>query len=169
MYDFIANIFQVKGAGYDFNVGYATGVGVVLAVLVLLLSVRLILAFIFRTRRCHEIRIKGEDGDVFVSRNAVNSVVNSLEKEFKNLIISKVSLNAVRKRQFINIYVDFNADSGGLPPQADELKRRVLEALETVFGITTVRKVHICLRNVQLVDVPKSKTETTTAPLADVV
>jgi hypothetical protein len=160
MLDFIKQVVQAKGAAaHDFNLGYLTGVGVVLLIVLVLLVIRIIFAIAFRRKRCNGITIKDSKGDVFISRPAVETVVKSLEKDFKFLTISKVGLWTRKRVQYIKIYIDFDASGGGLPPQASGFQDRVLAALKDVFGIESVRKVYISLRKVKLNELPPAKPE----------
>ncbi|QSH41471.1 alkaline shock response membrane anchor protein AmaP [Lentisphaerota bacterium ZTH] len=138
----------------DFNKGYLAGVAIVLLVILALLVLRIILALIFRKKRCSSIKMKADNGDTCVSRAAITSVVKSLEKEFKFISISRVNLYATKKAQFLDILIDFDASGGGLPPQSDKFKSRVLEAVGEVFGIHTIKKVHLNLRHINLDKAP---------------
>ena len=64
--------------------------------------------------------------------------------------IDKVRLYTRSKQQFLNIQIDFDASGGGLPPLSADLQIRVLSALKEVFGIESITKVHITLRNITI-------------------
>ncbi len=147
---FFKSIFQAKGAALDFNRGFLSAIAVILAILFILLVLRLIVAFIFRTRRCGGVTINGDNGDVFISSSAITSLIRSLEQEFKFVEIDKVRLYTRSKQQFLNIQIDFDASGGGLPPLSADLQARVLSALKDVFGIESITKVHITLRNITI-------------------
>ena len=147
---FFKSIFQVQGPARDFNMGFLSAIAVILAILFILLVLRLIVAFIFRTRRCSGVTINGENGDVFISSSAITSLIRSLEHEFKFVEIDKVRLYTRSKVQFLNIQIDFDASGGGLPPLSADLQARVLSALKEVFGIESITKVHITLRNITI-------------------
>ena len=147
---FFKSIFQAKGEALYFNRGFLSAIAVILAILFILLVLRLIVAFIFRTRRCSGVTINGENGDVFISSSAITSLIRSLEHEFKFVEIDKVRLYTRSKVQFLNIQIDFDASGGGLPPLSADLQSRVLSALKDVFGIESINKVHITLRNITI-------------------
>lgn len=147
---FFKSIFQAKGAALDFNRGFLTAIAVILLILFILLVLRLLVAFIFRTRRCSGITINGNNGDVFISSSAITSLIRSLEHEFKFVEIDKVRLYTCNRQQFMNIQIDFDASGGGLPPLSANLQARVLSALKDVFGIESITKVNITLRNVTI-------------------
>ncbi|MCP3965857.1 MAG: alkaline shock response membrane anchor protein AmaP [Lentisphaerae bacterium] len=169
MQELINKIIQFgKIQGNEFNKGYLTGVAIVVLAILVLLVLRIILALIFRKKRCSSIKIKSDNGDTCVSRAAITSVVKSLEKEFKFINISRVNLYATKKVQFLDVLIDFDASGGGLPPQSDKFKERVLEAVKEVFGIATVRKVHIHLRNINLDKAPVKTLPSVNVPKIEV-
>jgi hypothetical protein len=147
---FFKSIFQAKGAALDFNMGFLSAITVILAILFILLVLRLIVAFVFRTRRCGGVTINGANGDIFISNSAITSLIRSLENEFKFVEIDKVRLYTRNKQQFLNIQIDFDASGGGLPPLSADLQNRALAVLKGVFGIESINKVHITLRNITI-------------------
>ncbi len=150
MPEFIKVLVQQQNSElYDFNLGYIAGITVVVVILLLLLILRLLLAFIFRGRRCPGITISDPRGDVFISRTAVHTVIKSLEKEFRHFSIYKVALYG-KKRHNIKIFINFDASGGGLPPQTTEFKGRVLDELKNTLGIDTINKVHVHLKNIKI-------------------
>lgn len=149
---FFKSIFQAEGATRDFNMGFISAIALVLAILFFLLILRLVVAFIFRNRRCHGITINGENGDIFISGSAITSLIRALENEFKFVAIDKVRLYTRSRQPFLNIQIDFDAAGGGLPPQSADLQLRVLASLKETFGIESIKKVHITLRNITVSD-----------------
>lgn len=147
---FFRSIFQAKGAALDFNRGFLTALAVALALAFILLTLRLLVAFIFRTRRCSGVTIARPNGNVFISSSAITSLIRALEHEFKFVEIDKVRLYARSKQQFLNIQIDFDASGGGLPPLAADLQDRVLTVLKEVFGIDSIAQIHITLRNITI-------------------
>ncbi|MHB9137835.1 MAG: alkaline shock response membrane anchor protein AmaP [Victivallaceae bacterium] len=147
---FWKSIFQAKGSALDFNMGFISAIAVILAILLFLLILRLVIAFVFRTKRCHGVTINGENGDIFISSAAITSLIRSLENDFKFVAIDKVRLYTRNRQQFLNIQIDFDASGGGLPPQSADLQLRVLATLKETFGIESISKVHITLRNITI-------------------
>ncbi len=143
----------------DFNLGYFFALVVVGVTLLALFIIRIILKIIFRKKRCHTISIKSDNGCAFISCSAIMAVIKALEKEFSALTINKVNLFRYGKKPFIDIYLDFDASKGGLPAHAEKFKLRVIQSLESLFGIKNIKKVHLHLRNVQLQDADILKTE----------
>jgi hypothetical protein len=143
----------------DFNLGYFFALVVVGFTLLGLFLIRVILKIVFRKKRCNSISIKSGNGDAFISSTAIMSVIKALEKEFKSLTINKVNLYRYRNSPFLEVYLDFDASKGGLPSHADKFKKRVIESLDTLFGIKNIRKVHLFLRHIQLHDLDILKTE----------
>ena len=152
-------LIAIKIPVNDFNMGYFFALVVVGLTLLGLFLIRIILKIIFRKRRCNNISIRSGNGDAFISSTAIMSVIKALEKEFKSLTINKVNLYRRRHSPFLEIYLDFDASKGGLPAHADKFKKRVIESLETLFGIKNVRKVHLFLRHIQLHDLDVLRTE----------
>jgi preprotein translocase subunit SecF len=153
MAEYFKQFFQTGNpSSNEFNQGYIAAIAVILLVLLLVLVLRLILGLVFRRKSCHGITVKQEKGDVFVSRSAVDTVVKSLKSDFKHIKIAKVTIRGNKNSQHIRIYLDFENSGGGLPPQSADLQTRVLEALKKNFGIDSVRKVHITLREIKMIE-----------------
>ena len=143
----------------DFNLGYFFALVVVALTLLGLFLIRIILKIVFRKKRCSSIIIKSNNGDTFISAIAIMSVIKALEKEFRSLSINKVDLYRYRKTPFLEVYLDFDASNGGLPPHADKFKKRVIESLDSLFGIKNIKKVRLHLRHIQLHDLDVIKTK----------
>jgi hypothetical protein len=137
-----------------FNQGYITGIAVILGVLVLLLILRLMAAFVFRTKRCSCITIAGEHGDIHIAATAITTSVKALENEFKFINIEKVKLLSRKNNPYMNIDIIFNPNGGGLAPQSSELQAKVISTLFDTFGIEGIKRVDISLKNIT---VEKSK------------
>lgn len=134
----------------DFNTGYFFALFVVGATLLGLFIIRIIIKIIFRKKRCHAINIKSANGNAVISCSAIMAVIKALENEFNALTINKINLFRYRRQPFLEIYIDFDASKGGLQSHSEKFKVRVIESLEALFGIKSIRKVHLYLRHVQL-------------------
>lgn len=133
-----------------FKDGYICGLTVALAVIAALLLLRIVIAWIFRERRCKGIEVKEADGDLFVSSDAVGEVINSLQKEFEFIHIDKLYLYTRGRRHKVLLHVTFNTDGGGMPEQFARLKQRIKGAMEDVFGITSISKISVHCRKVSI-------------------
>jgi len=160
MIDYIGKMLHMLNIDDNaFTRGYFFALAVVCLTLLCLFIIRIILKIIFRKKRCHTINIKSDNGIAFISCSAIMAVIKALEKEFSALTINKVNLFRYGKKPFIDIYLDFDASKGGLPAHAEKFKLRVMQSLESLFGIKNIKKVHLHLRNVQLQDADILKTE----------
>ena len=141
-----------------FSRGYFFALVVVSLTLIGIFLIRIILKIIFRKKRCHTISIKADNGSAFISCSAIMAVIKALEKEFSAFTINKVNLFRYGNKPFIEIYLDFDASKGGLPAHAAKFKIRVIESLDSLFGIKNIKQVHLHLRHVQLHDADIFKT-----------
>ena len=139
----------------EFNLGYMFALMVIALTLLVLFIIRIILALIFRKKRCSKISIKSANGDAFISCTAIMSVIKALEKEFNALTINKVNLYRYGQKPFLEVYLDFDASQGGLPEHSERFKQKVIESLDKLFGIRNIKCVHLHLRNVKLDGVPE--------------
>jgi len=130
----------------DFNRGYLTGVALVLAISLVLLLFRIVLALIFRTRRARAIVVKADDGDIQISQNAISAAVGLLLKEFPELVLDslKICRNGGR-RYFLVIQCRFHSSARTFPDVAAQVKEMLFQGLERQFGIRDLRRIRIVL------------------------
>jgi hypothetical protein len=136
----------------DFNLGYFFALTIVAITVLIIVILRIILKLIFRKKRCHNINIKSDNGNAVISCPAIMTVIKALEEEFNAFSINKVNLFRYGNKPFLEIHLDFDASMGGLPSHADKFKLRVIESLDSIFGINNIKKVNIYLHHIQLND-----------------
>ena len=74
----------------DFNRGYAAAIGLVFALLLLLLALKIIFKLLFRTRRCGAIPVRCPTGDLVVSRGAIENAARQVLDEFPQLAVRRI-------------------------------------------------------------------------------
>ncbi|MCF6177442.1 MAG: alkaline shock response membrane anchor protein AmaP [Victivallaceae bacterium] len=134
----------------DFNLGFFAGVGFALLLIIILLTVEIIIMIIFRKKKCSGITISEADGETFVSKSAISSLIMHLEKDFPLISIKKLLLYRCRKNHILKLYIDFNDDGSGLPPQSKKLKSEIRSLLNHTFGIDSIKKIIIDVKNATL-------------------
>ncbi|MDD3118008.1 MAG: hypothetical protein PHQ27_02395 [Victivallales bacterium] len=145
-------IGPLHGQWTEFNAGFLTGVGVVAAAVVVLLLLRLMLWLFRRRRRCRGIDIQEENGPVLIAADAIRDLVLSLQPEFPDLTMTRVRLYCRGRYQQLELQVTFDVGVRNMPEQRQRLKVRILEVLEQVLGITSVREVGIYCRALRVSD-----------------
>ena len=130
----------------DFNRGYLAGVALVLAVVVLFLVLRLVLGFVFRTRRARAIVVTADDGDIQISQDAVAAAVESLLAGFPELVLDtlKIYRNGGH-RYFLLLQCRFRSTEKTFPDVVAQVKENIFHGLEKQFGISELRKIRIVL------------------------
>ena len=97
----------------DFNRGYFAALVLMLALLVLVLVLRLILMLIFRTRRCRQIEIKSEGGDILIARDAVTDAARAELAQYPELAVKQIGLYRRGRRYSLLIRCDFTPGRDG--------------------------------------------------------
>lgn len=145
----------------DFNRGYVLGVGVVLAVVLLILMVKILMAIAFRTRRCREIVVSAPDGDVMVAYEAVKGAITTAVTRFPAFGVRDIKLYRRGKRTYlVELFGSFDASGSAVfPQQAMEIKQTIFGALESIFGIDNVRQIRIHLESLSGARVEKVQLE----------
>ena len=151
----------------DFNLGFFAGVGLALILVLILITVEIIFMLFFRQKKCSGITIAEADGDTFVSKTAISSLIMHLEKDFPLISIKKLLLYKKGKKHSLKIYINFNDDGSGLPPQSKKLKSEINSLLNHTFGINTIKKITLNVNDRQHKDKPAVKLDAkTTTPIA---
>ncbi len=141
--------------GNEFDAGYLTGAAVVVGLLLLLLVLRLLIKLIFRVRRVSQVLIPRSDGDITVSREAVEAAARQVMEEFSQLSVRRIQLFRDRKQYFLRLCCSFSAAEHGLPEIIDKVKPRMIEKLRKVFGIENLSRIKFQID--ELETVPMSK------------
>ena len=132
-------------AGNEFERGFFTALLLTAAILLLLLLICLILKIIFRKPSVPGVTLPREDGDIFISRNAIFSVVSRLEEFFPELEIRKVALNRSGRELSMSVTVWFYQQDSTFDALAGSLKQRIFDTLKQSLGIDSVKSVAVVL------------------------
>lgn len=135
---------------FDFQVGYVSGVGLAIAIILLAILVKILHYFFRYPRKLSGISIPGTDGEIFISAGAITDLVKSTEDDFQFVTISKVQLLDKKIHHAVDLHIDFDIEGGRLPLISSELQLRVLSNLKDTFGIDSIKEVNIRIRKVTL-------------------
>ena len=138
----VASIFLIKGITVE-TIAYIVA-GVVF-LLLLILAVRLVFFFIFRTRRCNKVLVPSADGSLIVTRKAIESVVRAELAKYAQITVRKLVLYRRGKRYSLKLFCLFSGEGAGLPKISQELKPRIREVMNNLFGIETMAEISICI------------------------
>lgn len=148
-------IFNIKPETFDkilqsdFNCGFIAALAFVVFVLLVLLVIRLLLFLVFRTRRCGKVIVPSRDGNLIVTRKAIESVVRAELAGFSQIIVRKLVLYRRGKKYSLALYCQFSKEGTGMPEIAQDLKVRIKEVMNKLFGIDTMNEVSICIEQLK--------------------
>ncbi len=125
----------------DFNRGYATGIALVLGVMILLCVLKIIWRLMFRVRRCGAVEVRCDGGDLVISRSAVENAARQVLAAFPQLDVDRIQLFRKGQRYRLRLHCAFATDGGGLPEIASKVKPKMTETLHRVFGIDTLDQI----------------------------
>lgn len=149
IYEWIDKFVMDLPATTEFERGFYLALLLAAAVFFLLFLLCLILKLIFRKPSVPGVTLVREDGDIFISRNAIFAAVCRLEKDFPELEIIKVVMNRNRKQELgLTVTVLFDEDNRAFDTVAGEFKSRVFVMLNKSFGIESVKSVAIVLAKI---------------------
>lgn len=127
-----------------FNSGFLTGVATAIGIIAILLFLRIVIAVIFRRKKCNGITMQAELGDIFVSTSAITAAIRTLEAEFDALVIQKIRLLESKNAKVkVCIQLIFDEKGGNFKLYSQNFQRRVLTKLRDAFGIESIDKVDI--------------------------
>ncbi len=132
---------SAQATSVDFRNGYIAGVLIALIVVLLLMIIRTLFKFIFREKRCRSIIIREKDGDLLISADAIYDVIKSIQPEFRYIHFNKIQLYRRKNAYRVLLHINFNTQGGGMPRQREELKNRIKNLLNEVFGIDSIKRV----------------------------
>jgi hypothetical protein len=145
VYSLVERYFYALPANNDFERGFFAAMLLTAAIFLLLLLLCLILKIIFRKPAVPGVTLPREDGDIFISRNAIFSTVSRLEEVFPELEISKITLHRSRSELAMTVSVLFYENGSPCDALAGNLKQRIFETLKNKLGIDTVKSVSVIL------------------------
>ncbi len=142
----------VSGGGFllpgenDFERGFYTALILAGLVLFLVIVLCLIAKLLFRKPAVPGVTLEREDGDIFISRNALSTAVFHLEDEFPGFEVLKVLLGHGRRGELeLAVTVLFDEKSGAFDKISNSFKKRVFDILQHSFGIDSIKSVSIAL------------------------
>ena len=162
---FIVNLPAVN----EFERGFYLALLLTALVFFLLLLLCLILKLIFRKPAVPGVTLEREDGDIFISRNAIFTAVCRLESAFPELEILKV--NMLRKRHgelALAVTVMFDERDKSFDAVAGAFKQQVFAMLNKSFGIDAIKSVAINLAKIPAVkDVDEDDSSKNVPPISN--
>ena len=149
IYNFINSFFNFWPMASDFEKGFRCAMVLAALIFLLLFLLGLILKLIFRKPSVSGVTLTREDGDIFISRNAVYTAVCRLEKEFPQFEILKVVMQRDRHHNLnLTVTVLFDPAGESFDMSAAEFKQRVFNMLNKSFGIECIKSVSIILAKI---------------------
>ena len=143
----------------DFNCGYIAALITVAVLLIVLLIIRLLLFLAFRTRRCSKITVALPDGEIVINRNAVEAAVRNELKQFPQLAVRKLLIFQRGKKYQMKLFCTFDGNGSGMPEISGELRSRIKEAMESLFGIRSLTDISICIERLNKDDAEAADTD----------
>lgn len=132
--------------GSDFNRGYMAALALVLVLLVVLLVLRFIFFLSFRTRKCKVVTIPDSQGDITISRTAVENAVRNTFTAHPELELRELKLFRKGHTYMLRLHCALDGSQGSaFAALVDELRPALLEMLKETFGITNMRKIRFVL------------------------
>lgn len=135
--------------GNDFARGYMAALSLFIAIFVLVLFVRIALWLCFRTRRCSNVVVPGEGGDIVISRDAVTAVLEAELKAFPQLYVHRIRITRRGKKHFLALYCAFSTKTTSIPALLQEIKPRLQNSLKEVFGIESVKAIRVVIEEME--------------------
>lgn len=126
----------------DFNRGYLAALALVLALVVALLILKFIVFLIFRTRRASSVTVKSPDGDIVVSRDALEEAITRELEQYPELYLRKLRMFRRGKEYILALFCEFRGTSG-VPDVAERLRPQLKERLKQLFGLEALRSIRI--------------------------
>lgn len=128
----------------DFNRGYFTALVLIVVVLALVLILRLILMLIFRRRRCRQVEVKCDGGNLLISREAITDATRNELQRYPQLSVNRIHL--YRTCHHYSLVINCNFDPGddggsGVPELADQIKPQLLALFKRLFGIENLDRI----------------------------
>ena len=132
--------------GNDFNKGYVAALCFVLVLILILLLIRFVLFLVFRTRKCKSIVIPDSQGDVSISRTAVENAVRKTVSAYPELNLRALKLYRKGSSYALNLHCILDGSHGtAFSTLVENLRPALLEMLKDTFGITRLRKIRFIL------------------------
>ena len=132
--------------GNDFNKGYVAALCFVLVLILILLLIRFVLFLLFRTRKCKSIVIPDAQGEVSISRTAVENAVRKTISACPELELRALKLYRKGNSYALNLHCVLDGSRGtSFSSLVENLRPALQEMLKNTFGITRLRKIRFIL------------------------
>jgi len=131
----------------DFARGYLAALSLFVAIFVLVLLIRIFFWLCFRTRRCSNVVVPGEGGDIVISRDAVTAVLEQELKAYPQLMVHRIRITRRGQKHFLALYCAFSTKAGSIPELLQEIKPRLQDTLKDVFGIKSVKSIRVVIED----------------------
>ena len=80
-----------------------------------------------------------------MTRKAIESVVRAELAKYAQITVRKLVLYRRGKRYSLKLFCLFSGEGAGLPEISQELKPRIREVMNNLFGIETMAEISICI------------------------
>ena len=149
VYNYLSRFLDFWPCASEFEKGFRSAMMLAALVFLLLIVLAVILKLIFRKPAVPGVTLLREDGDIFISRNAIYTAICRLEKEFSEFEILKVNMHRTRTRDLgLTITVLYEEQDRSFDAAAAALKQRVFDMLTRSFGSERVKSVSIVLAKI---------------------
>ena len=149
IYNFVNNVLKLWPDASDFERGFRSAMLLAALIFLLLIVIGVIVKLILRKPAVAGVTLSREDGDIFISRNAVYTAVCQLEKEFPEFEILKVSMHRDRHNDLaLAVTLLYEEHKRSFDAAAAGLKQSIFLMLTRSFGIESVKSVSIVLARI---------------------
>ena len=113
---------------------------------ILVVIVGAVIYWLSRRHRCRGVLVQGEDGDLFITVNAMREFVVLVLTEFTEASLSSVSLLEKADALLLNIALHAQPDTE-IPPLRELLKERIMTGAKEKMGIDRPLKVNVSIES----------------------
>ncbi len=133
---------------YSLNLGILLGC----SLLAIIMIFKVILFLIFRRKKKSVgIDVQAENGNIFISSNAISDLIKALEPNYSELTFLKIVLLQKKKNQCaLNIQISFQMHEKGLSEIIIMLQSDILKELKRVFNIETITQINIKVKKTEV-------------------
>ena len=132
----------------EFDRGYMTALLLVLVVIAVLLMFRFFIYLLFRTRSCKTIVIPDPQGEVTITKSAVESAVHNRLVQYPQLSVADLKLFRRGKSYMLRVHCSFDGSQGnGFFALVEEVRPALLDTLRDTFGINNLKKIRFVLED----------------------
>ena len=127
--------------------GFLTGIYFTAAVIVIYIIIRVVFAIFSRgKKRCHGISILSDNGQLYITTNAISDLIKSMKSSFTHITINRVDITRKSGTYVLDLLITFDMNGGGLTNQVSLLREKIIVDLKSIFGIETVSEINVKLK-----------------------